>query len=406
MARRLNVVRPRVVETLDPPASPPSPPPAAGENGTWSNSAAAATPAVSVIVPTRNEAPNVAPLLGRLSSVAAEQTIEVIFVDDSDDDTPARVQVEAGPLPFGVTCLHRKRDSRAGGLGGAVVAGLRAARGEWACVMDGDLQHPPEVLGPMVVAGGAARADVVVGTRYANGGSVGDFGATRELVSRLSSLAARTLFPRKLRGVSDPMSGLFAVRPAALDLETFRPQGFKILMEILVRSEELRVTEVAYSFGARHAGESHASIREGGRFLRLLCDLRLSSGRQARFAGFAVVGLTGFAVNLGVTAALTEWTGTPYLLSAFLATQASTTWNFALTEAFVFGDRRSRGLVRRFLSFALLNEGAFALRGPMIYALTAGLGLHYLASTFASLVGLTVARFAVSDRWIWTKERS
>jgi dolichol-phosphate mannosyltransferase len=92
---------------------------------------------VTVVIPTRNEAANIAPLLARLLPL---NPARVLFVDDSTDDTPA---VIAAQTDARVGCLHRAVGQRTGGLGGAVLAGLAAADTEWVVVMDGDLQKAP-----------------------------------------------------------------------------------------------------------------------------------------------------------------------------------------------------------------------------------------------------------------------
>jgi len=110
---------------------------------------------LTVVIPTRNEVPNVPEMLRRLDGALRDLDAEVLFVDDSDDDTPAVISAvisaagEAAPRP--VRLLHRAPENRAGGLGGAVIAGMRTAAAPWVVVLDGDLQHPPELvpaLGP------------------------------------------------------------------------------------------------------------------------------------------------------------------------------------------------------------------------------------------------------------------
>jgi hypothetical protein len=108
---------------------------------------------------------------------------------------------------------------------------------------------------------------------------VGAFPALRTALSRSSGLLAHALFPRRLRRLSDPLSGFFLVRRRAIDLTGLRPRGFKILLEILVRSGPLKTSEVAFCFGERHAGESKASMREGVRYLRRLIELRAGRPR-------------------------------------------------------------------------------------------------------------------------------
>ena len=233
--------------------------------------------AVSLIVPTRNEAGNVSELLVRLGRLPAGVLREVIFVDDSDDDTPAAIAYLAGSVDFPVAVVHREPGQRIGGLSGAVVEGFRRAGGQWLAVMDADLQHPPEVLGDLYATGESAGADIVCATRNVSGGGRDGLGAARDVVSRSFAAFARRAFPRRLHGVSDPMSGFFLVRRSAVDVEALKPTGFKILLEILVRTPGLRRAEVGYEFAPRHAGDSKASLRQGVTYLRHLARLRLAA---------------------------------------------------------------------------------------------------------------------------------
>jgi len=230
---------------------------------------------LTVLVPTRNERDNIEPLLERLGEVSRAVQFTVLFVDDSSDDTARVIGRLSDRAACGVQVLHRPEKRRVGGLGGAVRAGLRATRSEFVCVMDADLQHPPEVLPALLREAQRSEADVVVATRHRDGGDVSTFSAPRRALSRGSKLVARALFPRRLRGVSDPMSGFFLVRRTAIDVAALRPCGFKILLEILLSGRRLSVSEVGFCFGERHAGDSKATLREGGRYLRRLIALRV-----------------------------------------------------------------------------------------------------------------------------------
>lgn len=232
---------------------------------------------VSLIIPTRNEAANISELLVRLDRLPAGVLGEVIFVDDSDDDTPAAIAYLAPSVDFAVDLVHREPGHRDGGLSGAVLEGFRRARSDWLAVMDADLQHPPEVLGDLYATARSAGADIVCATRNVGGGGRDGLGAARDLISRSFTTFARQAFPRRLHGVSDPMSGFFLVRRTAVDVAALHPTGFKILLEILVRTPALRRAEVAYEFAPRHAGASKASLREGVVYLRHLARLRLAA---------------------------------------------------------------------------------------------------------------------------------
>ena len=235
------------------------------------------TPELAVLVPTRNEAPNIEELLRRISAAVAGIPTDVVFVDDSDDDTPEVIRALAGR--YGDSCrvslIHRQGAQRTGGLGGAVVEGLRAAGAPWACVLDADLQHPPEVIPALLAAAERDRADLVIASRYCGRGRADGLGPVRAVISTGCGSAARLLFPLRLRGVTDPMSGFFLVRRSAVDPDGLRPRGFKILLEVLVRSRGLRTTEVGYNFAGRYAGTSKGSLREGLTYATSLGMLRL-----------------------------------------------------------------------------------------------------------------------------------
>ena len=236
-------------------------------------------PVVSLVIPTFNESANVAELLNRLDAVLPQHaSCEVIFVDDSTDDTPAVITEAARYSRLAVSVMHR--EVAEGGLGGAVAMGLREASAPWIVVMDADLQHPPALVPELVAAGQQADADLVVATRYAGGGSrEGLDGGFRRFASGGSTLLTKAVFPRQLRDVSDPMSGFFAVRAEALDANVLRPLGYKILLELIVRCRLRRITEVPYQFQDRFAGESKANFGEGLRFLRHLMVLRQGSAK-------------------------------------------------------------------------------------------------------------------------------
>jgi hypothetical protein len=251
-------------------------PPASGSVATASSLPGGAE--LTVVVPTRDERESILPLITRLERVHPKLRFQVLFVDDSDDGTPETIREVAAACRRAVGVIHRPPGHRDGGLGGAVVAGIREARSDWICVMDADLQHPPELLGALLEEARRSTADIVVASRYCPGGDVGDFSAARIALSRGAGFVARAMFPWRLQGVSDPLSGFFLIRRATVDVTDLRPRGFKILLEILVRAGPLRTSEVPFRFGERYAGESKASLREGVRYLRRLIELRL--GRE------------------------------------------------------------------------------------------------------------------------------
>jgi dolichol-phosphate mannosyltransferase len=358
-------------------------------------------PALSVIVPTKNEAGNVAELARRLGLAAGQLPLEVIFVDDSTDETPAAIAAIDAQPNSKIILHHRPPEERTGGLGGAVVEGMRLAKAPWVCVMDADLQHPPELVPAMLAQAERTNANIVVASRYREDGDAGSFTRVRATVSRGSSFVAHLLFPRRLHDVTDPMSGFFLVNRKVVDLDLLKPNGFKILLEIIARTPGLHVAEVPFQFGKRHAGESKASLKEGVRFLKLLTGLRLGTG-VFQFIRFGLIGVSGLFVNMILLAMLTELLGIFYLMSAVIATQGSTLWNFTLSERWVFTGQSPRyGRSRRAVMFFAMNNAALLLRAPMMYFLTSMLGIQYLVSNLISLIALLVLRYATADRLIW-----
>ena len=357
---------------------------------------------LSLIIPTRNEVGNISPLLTKIDQTLRGIDVEVVFVDDSTDETPQAVEKARGLFPnLNVRLLHRSTAERVGGLGGAVLLGLQNVHSDYACVMDGDLQHPPELLTDMLKTARDKNVDLVVATRRNGNSKVEGLSLGRNMISRGLDMVARIFYPRQLRGVSDPLSGFFVVRVNALDLSELHPNGFKILMEILVRNPKLSKAEVPFHFGERLSGKSKASTAEGFNYLKLLWRLR-SGSSFFRLAGFALVGASGILVNSLVLYLVTTKLNIYYLLSTAIATAASTVWNFILTEAWVYrASQNSQGRLRRLALFSIMNVAALALRSPVIYLLTSLLSIHYVISNLITLVLLTGIRFLTADSVIW-----
>jgi dolichol-phosphate mannosyltransferase len=360
--------------------------------------------AVTIVVPTFNESANIRELLHLITeSVPSRLPCEVVFVDDSTDDTPQVIHEAAKDCPFPVTVLHR--DEPVGGLGGAVVEGMKAAGSDWIVVMDGDCQHPPSLVPELVATGERAGAGLVVASRYIKGGSrAGLAGSYRVAVSRGATWLTKSLFPRKLHGISDPMSGFFAIRRSAVTADVLQPLGYKILLELAVRSRPHGVTEVPFVFQDRFAGESKSSAQEGLRFLRHLAGLRTASP-VARMIGFGLIGASGFLPNLLGLWALTLL-GLHYVPAEILANQLGVAWNFVLIEHLLFRDRRRhRQFWDRVGRFALLANADLVLRIPLIALLVHRFGMGVLSATALALVTTFVLRFVGTEALVYLPRR-
>jgi dolichol-phosphate mannosyltransferase len=236
-------------------------------------------PKLGLVIPTLNEAGNIPILLERLRAAVADAPIdcEFIIVDDGSNDGTAEVgRACAGHDPR-VRVFERNGER---GLAGAVIHGWAQTDADLLGVIDADLQHPPELLPDLldpVLNGG----DIAIASRYVtgNGDSLGEWNKFRVLVSRCSTLLATA--PLRGRGlkVTDPLSGFFVVRRECIDELKLQPQGFKILLEILVKGRISKTTEVPFRFATRQSGKSKADIRVALHYFTLL-------GKLSRYAIF------------------------------------------------------------------------------------------------------------------------
>jgi len=233
---------------------------------------------VSVIVPTYQERGSIGDLIEQTSIVMKGWDYEIVVVDDdSPDGTAEHAASFADRHPVRVITRQGIR-----GLGSAVIEGCRHAEGTLIAVVDADLQHPPEVV-PRLAKAIEDGADIAVASRYVDGGGVKGWSLLRRLISRGAILLARPLTDLK-----DPMSGCFMLTRPALVEDEVNGRGYKLLLEILVKSHYNRATEVPYIFECRRNGKSKLGAKEYARYSKLLLELylyKLSSrlrGRQAR----------------------------------------------------------------------------------------------------------------------------
>ena len=211
-----------------------------------------ASRAVSIVIPTLNEAENVGPLVRQVMAHAPRGT-EIIIVDDgSTDGTRDRVRSLAQTYPLRLV----ERENSTLGLSGAVIAGARAARGEILVVMDADLSHPPQDLPSLVRPVSEGRADMVIGSRYVAGGTTPGWPLFRRMLSRV---AAGVAYP--LTGIHDSMCGFFAIRRLLFLELTPAATGFKIAFEAIINGgRDLRVLEVPIVFRDRLRGTSKMNV--------------------------------------------------------------------------------------------------------------------------------------------------
>lgn len=238
-------------------------------------------PSLALVFPTLHEAKNILPLLRRVraSLDRCDVAYEVIVVDDDSRDGIQEIVAGISAEDPRVRLVVRRGER---GLAGAVLRGWEETEAPHLAVMDADLQHPPELL-PKLWAQMDAGVDLVVGSRYACGGSLRGWKPMRHLISRVAVWMTLPVQRTGLRA-RDPMSGFFMVRRSCIDGLQMQKSGFKILLEILARGEIRSVAEVPFTFGRRYAGASKASTRVAIDYLTLLVRLYRQKGRTPSHA--------------------------------------------------------------------------------------------------------------------------
>jgi dolichol-phosphate mannosyltransferase len=384
-----------------------TPPATQGERGLPSAAAAGALPQglpaeLAIVIPTYNEIDNIEPLVDAIGAALAGQRWEVVFVDDdSPDDTAARIRALAQVDPR-IRVVHRFGRR---GLSSACVEGILATSAPYVAVMDADMQHDEALLGSMLGRLRLGDVDLVIGSRYVEGGGTGDWSRARVLMSRIATGLATRLTRTPIR---DSMSGFFMLTRTAFmsALPQLSTVGFKVLLDIAASAPQpLRVAEVPYTFRARRQGESKLDSLVVWEYLQLLIDKTIGHVVPVRFVSFALVGSFGLAVHFTVLSLLFLAVGLPFAVAQGAATLVATTNNFMLNNVLTYRDQRLAGwaLFRGWLTFnAVCAIGAFANVGIARWLFD-----HYSAWELSALAGIavtTVWNYAMSSVFTWRKK--
>lgn len=225
---------------------------------------------LALAIPTLREAENIANVLDHVRKVLDPLGIhyEILVVDDDSRDGTEEIVREIARQDPRVRLLIRRGEK---GLSGAVLYGWQNTNAGILGVMDADMQHPPELL-PRLIASVLAGHDLVIGSRYTQGGSLRDWNPVRKLIS---AAAVWVTWPIQRSGLraKDPMSGFFFVRRECVERIPFQKAGFKLLLEILVRAHIHSVEEIPFAFGLRYRGASKASVKVAVDYGKLLARL-------------------------------------------------------------------------------------------------------------------------------------
>lgn len=356
---------------------------------------------LSIIVPTFNEANNVREMVRRLEVSLAGIAWEVIFVDDNSPDKTAEVVRGIAAHHHRVRCLQRLGRR---GLSSACIEGFLSSSAAYVAVIDGDGQHDETLLPDMLQALRGGELDVVVGSRYAPGGGIGDWQDKRASMSRLATKLSRVV----VRGdLADPMSGFFMFDRAAMSdiFPRLSGIGFKILVDLFASAPRpLRFLELPYEFRQRHAGESKLDNQAVWDYLMLIADKKVGHVLPVRFLTFTFVGGLGIPVHLLVMGLAFATFNASFFVAQTLAALVAMTTNFFLNNILTYRDRQLRGwgLLRGWVSFVLAcSIGTVANVG--ISSFMYDMKIQWVVSAVAGILIGAVWNYAVTALYTWRR---
>jgi dolichol-phosphate mannosyltransferase len=359
-------------------------------------------PALSVVVPTFNERDNVTRLYQKLEATLQGLAWEVIFVDDNSPDGTWDVVRGLARQDARVRCIRRIGRR---GLSGACIEGILASSAPFAAVMDADLQHDETQLPKMLQLLQSGEAELVVGSRYIEGGSAASFDRQRAGASAFATeIAKRVLGVR----IADPMSGFFMIRRDRFEAlaPQLSTQGFKILLDVVATARgELRTIEVPYSFGARLHGESKLDSMVALDFLGLVLAKLTNDIVSLRFLLFAMVGSIGLGVHLGTLFVLHSLVRLPFAEAQAAGALVAMTSNFILNNFLTYRDQRLQGfaILRGLLLFYLVCSVGLLANVGVAFSVYDQQPVWWLAGTAGALMGV-VWNYAMSGLFVWRKK--
>ncbi|UKO97467.1 glycosyltransferase [Nostoc sp. UHCC 0870] len=360
---------------------------------------------LSLVIPTYKERDNIQNVVRILSQTLDEfipGDYELIVVDDDSPDLTWEV---AQSLTEEYPQLRVMRRQKERGLSSAVIRGWQVARGSVLGVIDGDLQHPPEVLIQLLTKIAEGK-DLALASRHVDGGGVSSWSVVRRFLSRGAQTLGLIILPGVLGRVSDPMSGYFMVQRSSIVGATLNPVGYKILLEVIGRGNVQNIGEVGYVFCERQEGESKVTWKQYIEYIHHLIRLRLSTGKLARlrqrssfpvgkFIRFGLVGLSGVFVDMAMLYLLSDPStlALPLTRSKIIAGEIAILNNFLWNDAWTFADVSMRQQewhqrLKRFVKFNII-----CLAGLVLNVLVLNVVFNFVIPNryIANLIAIAVA---------------
>lgn len=364
---------------------------------------------LTVIIPTFNEEANIRNIVMAVDAVFHEHSLhgQILVVDDNSADATISIVHDLMSIKENVEILVREHDH---GLSQSVADGFSHASSEVFIVIDADFSHPP-VLIPRMYEEIRKGNDIVIGSRYMEGGGIKKWPLKRRVISIGATFLGRLLFP----DITDPVSGFFAIKKEVVDKAALKPKGYKILLEVLGKGNWEKDKEIPFEFVDREIGTSKLKFKTIVEYAEQVLDITLHSFTHHQSAAwrewkrifkFGIVGISGIVVNLGILFVLVEFFSLNKDLASPIAIEFSILNNFIWNDLWTFGsveNQRMSSRVHRFAAFNIVSIGGAVINYAIFLMLTTWFAVWYMA---AQLIGILIAfiwNFLVNRRITWTR---
>jgi dolichol-phosphate mannosyltransferase len=362
---------------------------------------------LSVIIPTFNEEENIISIIEEVDAVFKKSNLngEILVVDDNSGDRTIALVRDFHTKNEHVNILVRMADH---GLSQSVADGFAHASSSIFVVIDADLSHPPAVI-PKMYEEIRAGNDIVIGSRYMEGGGIRQWPLKRRIISIGATFLGRLLFP----DIKDPVSGFFAVRKEVVVNAPLKPKGYKILLEVLGKGVWETDKEIPFEFVDRETGSSKLKFRTITEYAGQVIDITLYSFFHHQSAAwrewkkvfkFGIVGLSGIVVNLGIFFCLVEFLALNKDLASPIAIEISILNNFIWNDLWTFSsheNNKSSSLWRRLVAFNIISAGGAAINLAIFLILTKWVAVYYMAAQFIGILIAFIWNFLINRRITW-----
>ena len=373
---------------------------------------------VSIIIPTYNESENITQVLDSIVEYLPNdiQTKTIVVDDNSPDGTGKIVEDYIHETPdkagYTIDVIHRKAKS---GLSSAILDGIQHSSSEIVVVMDSDFSHPPKIIPQLVEEIRTSDYDIVIASRYTEGGEVSGWSTKRKLISKGATGIAKAGL-----GVneSDPMSGFFAFKRKILEGIKFDAIGYKMLLEILVKTKGAKVKEIPYTFTDRTRGSSKLDsstmfdyVKSVWKLYRYghtakVSDTRTSVRFISKAGRFYTVGASGLLVNYLISLLYADIANFWYIHATIIGIAVSMTSNFILNKVWTFEDRnfevkKTFAQYGKFVGFSSL--GALIQLG-MVYVLVDNYQIVYPVALILAVIIAASSNFILNKKWTFKEK--